>query len=569
VATGCIAVEDEIVHDTFRAGPPLIPAQQLAPPRSVHDDPGSNAGRRLTGWSAIVAAVLAWFTVVAVGITTGGTELLFDPREALNMSQSSAQWFRAGMLADSLGFYFSFVVVGGYLWSRFRSRGQARADMAVLAIVIYALLGIAGAVIQFATIDPLMAAHDSPDAAVRAGAESAWLAIVYATQRGLWWFEGPAMAIWALFTGSQLRGSGFKSWWLLVTAGLLYAAYFVTGGFGALEAMKLVEAVAVIILPLWLLVFGVALLRNRENIPPISLRASASRWVTGKLLRPILTSEAAPATKRAQLNRVARFNVLARRPGTHVTHQDLDGVPVEWVRSRKGFREYLIIYFHGGGYVVGSPLTHRNLTAKLAKECRAEVAVVDYRLAPEHPFPAAPHDALTVYKALLADGSPAEKIVLAGDSAGAGLVLACAIQARDAGLPMPSALICLSPWSDLSLSGISVATNESTDALLTVKSLTDAGQAYLAGENPGDPLASPQFADLSGLPPTLIQVTDAEILYSDAVDLAAAADAAGVETKLDVSPGLWHVWHMSAGQMPEADEAIRRMAGFIAQRSRP
>ena len=194
------------------------------------------------------------------------------------MSQSSAQWFRAGMLADSLGFYFSFVVVGGYLWSRFRSRGQARADMAVLAIVIYALLGIAGAVIQFATIDPLMAAHDSPDAAVRAGAESAWLAIVYATQRGLWWFEGPAMAIWALFTGSQLRGSGFKSWWLLVTAGLLYAAYFVTGGFGALEAMKLVEAVAVIILPLWLLVFGVALLRNRENIPPISLRASASRW---------------------------------------------------------------------------------------------------------------------------------------------------------------------------------------------------------------------------------------------------------------------------------------------------
>lgn len=551
------------MYDTFRAGPRLIPPPQLAP----QHDPGSNPGRRMTGWTAIIAAALAWLTVVAIGIATaGGTDVLFDPGDALNMPQRSVQWFRLGLLADSLGFYFSFVIVGGYLWSRFRARGQARADMAVIAIVIYALLGIAGAVIQFATIGPLMAAHDSPDTAVRAAAENAWLAIVYATQRGLWWFEGPAMAFWALFTGSQLRHSGFKSWWLLVMAGVLYSAYFVTGGLGTREAMKLVEAIAVLILPLWLLIFGVALLRNRESIEPISLRAGASRWVTSKLLRPILTSAAEPAAKRAQLNGVARFNVLTTWPGAQITRQDLDGVPVEWIRFGKGLCECRIIYFHGGGYVVGSPLTHRNLTAKLASECNAEVAVVDYRLAPEHPFPAAPHDALAVYKALLTDGTPAERIILAGDSAGAALVLACAIQARDAGLPMPAALICLSPWTDLSLSGVSVRTNESTDALLTVRSLADAGQAYLAGGNPLDPLASPQFADLSGLPPTLIQVTDVEILYSDAVDLAAAANTAGVETKLEVSRGLWHVWHISARLMPEADEAIERIARFIAPR---
>lgn len=567
VATGHDAAEDEIVHDTSRAEPRLISVPQLTPDHSPQDDPGSSSVRRLTGWTAIIAAALAWLTVVAIGITTaGGSDVLFDPREALDMPQRSAVWFRLGMLADSLGFYFSFVIVGGYLWSRFRARGQARADMAVLAIVIYVLLGIAGAVIQFATIGPLMAAHDSPDAAVRAAAENAWLAIVYATQRGLWWFEGPAMAFWALFTGSQLRRSGFKFWWLLVTTGVLYAAYFVAGGLGTREAMKLVESVAVLMLPLWLLIFGVALLRNRETIAPISLRASASRWVTSKLLRPILTSDIEPAAKRAQLNRAARFNVLTTWPGTQITQEDLNGVTVEWVRPRKGLRGCRIIYFHGGGYVVGSPLTHRNLTAKLASECNAEVAVVDYRLAPEHPFPAAPHDAFTVYKALLADGTPAERIVLAGDSAGAALVLACAIQARDAGLPMPAALVCLSPWTDLSLSGISVRTNESTDALLTVRSLADAGQAYLAGGNPRDPLASPQFADLSGLPPTLIQVADVEILYSDAVNLAAAANTAGVETKLDVSQGLWHVWHISARRMPEADEAIERVARFIAQR---
>ncbi|WP_157931404.1 alpha/beta hydrolase fold domain-containing protein [Mycobacteroides abscessus] len=550
---------------TLRVGATSAVASPSIPADSHRADP--DTGRRMTGWIAIIAAALAWFTLAAVSISTGADPgFMLEPSQALSLSQSAVQWFRAGMLSDSFGFYFAFLIIGGYLWARLRTQDRARQDMAVLCIAMYAILGIAGAASQFAALGPLLAAHGSTDAAVREGAETSWLTVVYVAQKGLWWFEGPAMAFWASVTATQLRRSGFRSWWLLIAIAASYGLYFITAGIGVQPLANLLETSAVLTVPAWLLFFGIELLRNAQHdkTPPISLRARIFRWLTRKIVRPIITSDTEPAVRRAQLNKAARRSLGAVPRGTQVIHEELGGVPVEWVQPPNITTDCCIIYFHGGGYLVGSPLTHRNLTTHLAKASGTRVAVVDYRHAPEHPFPAAPTDAVAVYKAILQQGIPAQRIFLAGDSAGAGLALACAIQASAEGLAMPAGLVCLSPWSDLSMSGDSVHTNAPTDAMLSVKSLTDAAQYYLAGQSTRDPLASPRFADLRGLPPMLIQVADNEILYSDAVDLAAAATASGVQVQLQVSHNLWHVWQSAAGQVPESDDAISRIASFIA-----
>ncbi|MBN7303157.1 hypothetical protein IUQ79_14730 [Mycobacteroides abscessus subsp. bolletii] len=269
--------------DPARAGCSLT--HQLEPHRHPQDVSDADYGRRLTGWTAIVAAALSWFTATAVELATGGDpDILFDPHRALSMTAASARWYRAAMLTDSLGFYLSFLIIGGYLWAQFRARGRAQADIAVLCITTYALLGVAGAAIQFATLTPLMEVHASSDPIGRAESENAWLATVYAAQRGLWWFEGPVMAFWAFFTGSQLRRCGFSFWWLLSAAGFLYATYFLAGSLSATPAIRLVEAAAVVILPLWLLLFGVSLLRHQqaEQPAPKSVRSILSRGSPSK-----------------------------------------------------------------------------------------------------------------------------------------------------------------------------------------------------------------------------------------------------------------------------------------------
>ncbi|TXH04582.1 MAG: alpha/beta hydrolase [Nevskiaceae bacterium] len=306
---------------------------------------------------------------------------------------------------------------------------------------------------------------------------------------------------------------------------------------------------------------------TRPTPARLSLRAQVLRRVTRLLLRPVLSGDMPIPRQRARLAQISRLMGLIPLPrGTLVSQQPLGGVPTEWLENLHAGVQGYLLYLHGGAYAIGSPASHRNLTAHLAKRCGVRVAVPDYRLAPDHPFPAAVDDALAAYRALIDMGVAAQDIVIAGDSAGGGLTLACALAIRDAGLPLPAGLICLSPWTDLTGSGQSMTGNAATEAMLSHRATGVYAGAYLNGADPRTPLASPMYADLAGLPPLLIQVADAEILYNDATRLADAAQRAGVRTDLQVYANLWHVWQLYAGQMPEADDAVASMAQFVTAR---
>lgn len=249
-------------------------------------------------------------------------------------------------------------------------------------------------------------------------------------------------------------------------------------------------------------------------------------------------------------------------PATEVSSALADGVPVEWVANAAADVQKVVLYLHGGGYVIGSAATHRSLASRLSAACAARVLVVDYRLAPEHPFPAAVDDALTVYRWALAEGLQADQIVLAGDSAGGGLVLALLVRIREAGLPMPACGVCLSPWVDLEGTGASAAPGAVNDPMVTLAGIQGMAAAYAGGQLTA-PLASPLHADLSRLPPLLIQVGTREILLDDARRIAAKARAAGVSVTLQEEAGLIHVWQLFPG-VPEADQAVVRIGDFVA-----
>ncbi|MES2488324.1 MAG: alpha/beta hydrolase [Pseudomonadota bacterium] len=294
-----------------------------------------------------------------------------------------------------------------------------------------------------------------------------------------------------------------------------------------------------------------------------SLRARFLRHGTRFLLQPVLSGSLSPERQRARLTLITRLMKFLAPRGTLATQETLGGVPMEWVENiHSGVQGYML-YLHGGAYVIGSPQSHRNLTAHLAKHCALRVAVIDYRLAPEHAFPAAVDDALAAYRGMLDMGIEAQDVIIAGDSAGGGLTLACALAAREAGLPLPAALVCMSPWTDLTNVSESMQKNAATEVMLSYNGIQTYTQQYLQGADPRTPFASPLHADLKGLPPTLIQVADIEVLYNDSTRYAEASKKAGVETVLQVSPDLWHVWQLYAGQMPEADDAIWHIAQFI------
>jgi len=300
-----------------------------------------------------------------------------------------------------------------------------------------------------------------------------------------------------------------------------------------------------------------------ESSAKVSLRASVLRHGTRLLLRPVLSGNMTPVQQRKRLTFITNLMKFLAPRGTLTSQQMLGGVPTEWVENiHSGVQGYML-YLHGGAYAIGSPQSHRNLTAHLAKLCCLRVAAIDYRLAPEHPFPAAVDDALAAYRGLLDMGVEAQDIVIAGDSAGGGLTLACALSIRDTGLPLPSALVVLSPWTDLTNSSESMRNNADSEVMLSLAGTNNYAKLYLQGTDPRTPLASPLHANLAGLPPTLIQVADIEVLYNDATRYAEASKRAGVETVLQVSPNLWHVWQLYAGQMPEADDAIWRISNFV------
>jgi len=244
----------------------------------------------------------------------------------------------------------------------------------------------------------------------------------------------------------------------------------------------------------------------------------------------------------------------------------LAGVPAEWTHVRGTDSDRVVLYFHGGAYCLGSIATHRALVGNLSRASAARIASIEYRLAPEAPFPAAVEDAVAAYGALLAAGIPPSRIALAGDSAGGGLTVATLLALRDTGTPLPTCAVCISPWLDLSCSGESMKTRARQDPIIVPNRLRALGEAYLAGASPRDPLASPVFGQFRGLPPLLIHVGTAETLLDDSIRLADRARAAGVDVSLEMWDDMIHVWHAFAPLLPEADRALAGIGDFLRAR---
>jgi len=252
--------------------------------------------------------------------------------------------------------------------------------------------------------------------------------------------------------------------------------------------------------------------------------------------------------------------------GTAVDPVDAGGVPAEWVAAPGVSPGRVLLYLHGGAYQAGSPATLRNLVALLSGATQARALSVDYRLAPEHPFPAAVEDALAAYRWLLASGIDPALIAIAGDSAGGGLALGALVALRDSGEPMPAAAVLLSPWTDLALTGESLRTRAAVDVMIKPDGISEDAALYLADADPRHPHASPLYADLCGLPPLLIHVGDAEVILDDSIRLAARASEAGVEVSLEIWDEMPHVFPAFAGWLPEADQAIEHIGAWLDQR---
>jgi len=258
----------------------------------------------------------------------------------------------------------------------------------------------------------------------------------------------------------------------------------------------------------------------------------------------------------------------AQAPPDDVFREDVDagGVAAEWIRCDGVREDRCILYFHGGAYVMGSPRTHRNLVAGIARAARAPVLSVDYRLAPEAPFPAAVDDGVRAYDFLRSSGFAARRIGVAGDSAGGGLAAATLLALRERGTELPAAAACISPWFDLALTGHSMHNNEDIDPMIRRADLDRMAAAYAAGQDRRAPLISPMYADLSGLPEFLIHVGTAEALLDDSLTFGQRMEEANGTITVDVFQDMIHVWHAFAAILPEGRVAIERIGKYFDDR---
>lgn len=292
---------------------------------------------------------------------------------------------------------------------------------------------------------------------------------------------------------------------------------------------------------------------------------SAARLLRSLLqlaLKPVFSPRVPIAWQRRWLRGLSALSLPLR--GARYDAAELGGVPGEWVRSREApSRTGSVLYLHGGAYCVGAPATHRALTARLARATGMALFAADYRLAPEHPFPAAVDDALAAYRALRASGP----VVVAGDSAGGGLALALSLALREAGEPLPSCLLLLSPWVDM-IEAHAPAAAPPGEAMLSVPWAMACAKLCLADTPATHPWASPLHADLRGLPPVLIQAGTDELLHDQALQMHDALAAAGVDVRCEITPGRWHVFALHAGSMPSADDAVDRLALFATRAHR-
>jgi acetyl esterase/lipase len=295
----------------------------------------------------------------------------------------------------------------------------------------------------------------------------------------------------------------------------------------------------------------------KETDPEQPARTRLLRELTGSIVRPFFHPWVPVPAKRQGLRLASRIARPIR--GTRTRAIELAGVPVEEVVHEDG-GDFSVIYLHGGVYCVGSPATHRAITSRIAHQTGARVLAVDYRLAPEHPFPAALEDALAVYEHLLDTGEKADQIALAGDSAGGGLALSTVLAAREAGLETPAALWLMSPWVDLTLSNSGYASPR--EYMLSWPGLAQAARLYAPGAT-DDPLASPLRGDLVGLPPMLLQAGSEEILLAETQQLFEKARHSGVDVRLNVFEGFWHVFQVHAGLLAGADRALAEGTDFL------
>ena len=245
----------------------------------------------------------------------------------------------------------------------------------------------------------------------------------------------------------------------------------------------------------------------------------------------------------------------------------VNGVAAEWIWAPESDKRRVILYLHGGGYVIGSVRTHRVLMAHLARAAKARVLALDYRLAPETPFPGPIDDTVNAYQWLLSEGIEPANMAIAGDSAGGGLVVAALVALKSVGEPLPAAGVCISPWSDMESTGGSMMTNSESDPSVSKERLLKLAGIYLNGKNPQAPLASPIHADLTGLPPLLLQVGSIEVLLDDSTMLKEQAHKAGVSVQMEVWDDMPHVWHHYAPILPEARKAISKIGEFLLQQT--
>ncbi|MAR02157.1 MAG: hypothetical protein CMI00_16670 [Oceanospirillaceae bacterium] len=287
----------------------------------------------------------------------------------------------------------------------------------------------------------------------------------------------------------------------------------------------------------------------------MSLMESITARVIRLLVKPYLTGKVAVSKQRRHLNLLRFF------PGPLGVQQEeviIGGVPA--LKLTPAQSQGTMLYLHGGAYCAGSPASHKDMVARLARETRSTVWLIDYRLAPEHPYPAAQDDALAAYRALLSKG---ESPVVAGDSAGGGLSVSLALRLRDERLPQPPALILFSPWVDLTCSGSTLSSHAGRDPMLNPDWLTTAAGFYAAEAELTTPGISPLFGDFSEFPPVLIQVGSEEILLDDALRLHSRMKEAGVKARLSQFEGLWHVFQIHANLLSRSRRALEEVAGFI------
>ena len=293
----------------------------------------------------------------------------------------------------------------------------------------------------------------------------------------------------------------------------------------------------------------------------ISKRARFIRWITGRYIQRIDVHSQDVVKTRKKLDSVSRLLRSAR--GVRVEPTKAGGLYAEWLKPENAPDDKVLLYLHGGAYVLGSCASHRPMVSHIARAARINALLPEYRLAPEHRFPSAIEDAVAIYRELLASGKRPENIVIAGDSAGGGLTVATLLSLRHTGDPLPAAAILLSPFLDVTASGESAQTRADQDPWFHAKDLRAVVRYYCGAEEVRNPMVSPVFANVAGLPPVFIQVGDDEILLSDSTRFADKMRAAGNKVDIEIWPEMWHVFQLFVGKMPEARQAINKIGDYL------